>query len=868
MSTAVPAVTRSAAPSLIDAAGLSVEETLKQLGSGEAGLTGEEVSRRLELFGPNALRSHGAQPWRVLARQFRNPMLLLLLGAAAVSGFTGDLTDAVIIAVIVSISVGLGFLNEYRSAQAVEALHSRIQLRSTVIRDGSPVQVDVVNLVPGDIVLLSLGDLVPADLRLTEVDDLECDEAVLTGEPLPVEKSTDPIPTSGPEPGNCALMGTVVHQGSGRGVVIATGPNTSFGRIAVGLSERPPETAFQVGLRSFSTFLVRVAGVLTVGIFIANVALKRPFLDALLFSLAIAIGLTPQLLPAIVTVSLSTGSRRLAERRVLVKRLVAIEDLGNITTLFTDKTGTLTEGRISLEQWIDPAGSTSNTVLVAGLVCNEAVLDHGRPVSGNQIDLALWQSSGSSADQALTWSKIDHAPFDHDRRVASVVADAPDGTRWLIVKGEPERILKACSTAPGAAHTLEALYERGARVIGVARRPAPGLDRLTREDLHNLELLGFLVFSDPPKPSAAAALQRLAALGIDVKIITGDSPQVARSVCARVGVNVVGVLTGDQVDAIDDDALAAAIPGTTIFARIGPDQKSRIVSTHRAAGSDVAFLGDGVNDAVALHHADVGISVDTATDVAKDAADILLLENDLGVLADGVAEGRRIFANTIKYVLMATSSNFGNMFSAAGASLFLKFLPMLPSQILLNNLLYDIGQMTIPTDRVDEDQLSRPSQWDIRFIRRFMLVFGPISSVFDFSTFAVLLGVLAATPDQFRTGWFIESLATQTLIVFVIRTRRVPFFRSRPSTPLMLSAISVAFVGIVLPFTPMASLLGFARLPPVYFVILMGFVAAYLLLVETAKWFFYNRIHTGEPLGRRDRHERRVHRRASRFSRS
>lgn len=857
------------------AASLEVTAVLDALGSSTGGLASAEAARRLEVSGPNALRSHGARPLSVLARQLRNPLLLLLLGAAAVSGATGDLTDAVIIAVIVAVSVGLGFFNEFRSEQAVEALHSRIRHQATLLRDGKPSLADVVDLVPGDIVFLKMGDLVPADLRLVEVDELECDEAVLTGEPAPAPKSTDPLePTSTAQPANCASMGTIVHQGTGRGVVIATGAATAFGKIALGLSDRPPETAFQVGLRRFSLFLVKVAAILTTGIFVANLVLRRPFLDALLFSLAIAIGLTPQLLPAIVTVSLSTGSRRLGRLKVLVKRLVSIEDLGNITTLFTDKTGTLTEGRITFQAAIDAAGASSPEAFVHALVCNEAILDQGLAVSGNQIDMALWDGANGTdtvaADgsaTALRWRRLGSAPFDHTRRLASVVADDPDGTRWLVTKGEPERVLASCRQQPAPAEaTLQRLFDEGARVIAVARRPAAGMTAVQSADEHDLEFIGFLVFSDPPKASAADSLRRLAALGIEVKVITGDSDRVARTVCERLGLAVTGTLTGDGVDSLDDAQLAAAIPETTVFARIGPDQKSRIVSVQRASGADVAFLGDGVNDAVALHHADVGISVDTATDVAKDAADILLLENDLGVLADGVVEGRRIFANTIKYVLMATSSNFGNMFSAAGASLFLKFLPMLPSQILLNNLLYDVGQMTIPTDRVDDEQLARPSQWDIRFIRRFMAVFGPLSSIFDFATFAILLSMLHASTPEFRTGWFIESLATQTLIVFVIRTRRIPFFRSRPSGPVLATTVTMAAIGAILPFTPLAGILGFTRLPVVFFAILAALIAAYLAIVEVAKGRFYAVSHVGEPVGTRHKHERRIHRRAARFS--
>ncbi|HWS48054.1 MAG TPA: magnesium-translocating P-type ATPase, partial [Acidimicrobiia bacterium] len=740
------------APTLEDAARRNGADVLAALGSGPDGLTTDEARRRLDEYGPNALRSHGARAWPIFVRQLRNPLLILLLAAATVSGFTGDPTDAVIIGVIVTLSVGLGFVNEYRSEQAVEALHTQIRHTALVVRDGTPQPIDVVTLVPGDLVHLRVGDIVPADLRLLDVTELECDEAVLTGESLPVEKTAAPVGTGD---ASCALMGTIVREGAARGVVVRTGTNTQFGRIAVGLGERQSETAFQVGLRKYSVFLVRVAAVLTVSIFVINLMLQRPFIDALLFSLAIAIGLTPQLLPAIVTVSLSTGSRRLARRKVLVKRLVSIEDLGNITLLFTDKTGTLTEGNITFDRSLDSSGTATERASLLGLVCNEAVLDDGRAVSGNALDVAMWNAPGHDAvaAQARQWSRVALRPFDHERRLSTVVADAPDGSRWIVVKGEAERVLRQSDAAPpAAARTLEQLYGEGARVIAVGARPAPGLAAITDADEQHLEFVGFLVFVDRPKADAAESLARLGRLGIAVKIITGDSAAVANKVCADLGLEVLGSLTGDRVDAMSDDELSAAIDRTTVFARIGPETKSRIVRLQRARGADVAFMGDGVNDAVALHHADVGISVDTGTDVAKDAADIILLDKDLGVLADGVVEGRQIFANTIKYILMVTSSNFGNMFSAGAASLFLSFLPMLPTQILLNNLLYDVSEMTIPTDNVDEEQLRRPSHWDTGFIRRFMIFFGPISSIFDFATFGILLWVFDAGPTLFRSG--------------------------------------------------------------------------------------------------------------------
>ena len=843
---------------------LQCDDALDALESSATGLTADEAHRRLGVYGPNALRTHTVRAWSVLARQLRNPLLLLLLAAAAVSGLTGDPTDAVIIAAIVGVSVGLGFVNEFRSEQAVAALHAQIRHTALVVRDGAPQRVDVISLVPGDVVQLSVGDIVPADVRLLETTEFECDEAVLTGESMPVDKTSDPAAHEQ----SCALMGTIVREGSARGAVVRTGMQTAFGRIAAGLGERPSETAFQIGLRKFSFLLVRVAGVLTVSIFVINIALHRPFIDALLFSLAIAIGLTPQLLPAIVTVSLSTGSRRLARKKVLVKRLVSIEDLGNITLLFTDKTGTLTEGHITFERTVDPAGAAVERAHLLGLVCNEAVLDAGKAVSGNALDVALWDAATeAAAAEATSWKRVAVRPFDHERRLSVVVADAPDGQRWLVVKGEPEGVLaRSDAVPPAAGKTLSDLYDAGARVIAVAARAAPGVSTPTDADEQHLGFVGFLVFTDRPKADAAASLERLAKLGIVVKVITGDSPQVAVKVCHDLGLEVLGALSGDQVDAMDDAALGEAIDHTTVFARVGPETKSRIVRVQRLRGADVAFMGDGVNDAVALHHADVGISVDTGTDVAKDAADIILLDKDLGVLADGVVEGRRIFANTIKYVLMATSSNFGNMFSAAGASAFLKFLPMLPSQILLNNLLYDASQMTIPTDHVDEEMLARPSAWDLGFIRSFMIFFGPLSSIFDFATFGVMIGVLHAHAAEFRTGWFVESLSTQALIIFVIRTRRRPFWRSRPSQPLLLASVLVPLVGIALPYMPFGHTLGFSHLPLEYYPILGGMVIAYLVLVEFAKGIFYARRPIGAPVAVRvSRHERRVRRRAARF---
>ena len=843
------------------AAALAPADVLARLETSDHGLASNEAARRLAAVGHNALRSHGTRPWRVLERQFHSYLLLLLLAAAVVSATVGEGTDAAIILAILGLSVALGFFNEYRSEQAVEALHSQIRRRTTVQRDGAASDVDVIDLVPGDVVALHVGDVVPADLRLIETSNLECDESVLTGEAAAAEKSIEPVQqTESPlDLPPVAFMGTIVHEGGGRGVVVQTGPRTAFGRIALRLGERHEQTAFQRGLQDFSRLLATVTAALAASIFALNFALGRSFLESLLFALAIAVGLTPQLLPAIVTVSLATGARRLARRQVVVKRLVAIEDLGNVEVLFTDKTGTLTEGRTEFSQALDPAGREDEDVLA--LVADAA--DPG----GNALDRALYDAPEAVRARRGVWRRIAAAPFDHDRQIGSVLVESSDG-RLLVAKGAPEAILARCSDAPaGAAATLDALFAAGTRVVAVATRPAGSLAAVTPADEHDLELRGFLCFADPPKTDAAESLARLERLGVVVKVVTGDNGRVAEKVCADLGMTSLGTLTGTEIEAMSDDRLRDALATTTIFARVTPEHKSRIIRAQRALGGDVGFLGDGVNDAIALHDADVGISVDTATDVAKDAADVVLLNKDLAILADGVTEGRRIFANTIKYVLMGTSSNFGNMFSAAGASLFLNFLPMLPTQILLNNLLYDVSEITIPTDNVDEELLARPAQWDIGFIRRFMAFFGPISSIYDFMTFAVMLRVFDAGPTLFRSGWFVESLVSQTLVIFVIRTRRVPFLRSRPSLPLLVTTLACAALGVAIPFLPVADVLGFEPLPLDFLAVLLGMVVTYLALVEVGKYFFFKRRIVVRPLAvARPPHARRVDRVAAAWS--
>jgi Mg2+-importing ATPase len=843
-----------------------------RLGSAPGGLTEQDAARRLALTGPNAVRSHRARPATALASQFRSPLLVLLAVATVASLATGERGSALAIGVILLVSIGLGFASEYRAEKAAEALHSGGQHRCVVRRGGQPRSAGVAELVPGDIIALRLGQLVPADVRLLAAADLECEESVLAGEPARARKSADPVPPGVPlaELSCCALMGTVVSSGSGTGVVVATGGRTRFGRAAAGLGKQP-QTELQAGLRRFSLLLAEAAGVLATVIFVLNVALHRPITGALLFALAIAVGVVPQLLPAVVSASLAAGSRRLARSGVLVRRLACIEDLADIDVLFTDKTGTLTDGRLRFMRSAGPDGRAADEPLLLGLLCSEAVVaDDGRVVSGSPLDTALWDSPAAARHKPVLagYQRVATLPFDHHRRASSVLVAAADGSRMIVSKGAPENLLERCASVPAAARAaLDAEFAAGNRVVAVATRPAPGQWVLTPDDERDLQLRGLLVFLDAAADGARSALRRLAGLGITVKVLTGDNPAVAARVCADLGLPAGQVATGADIDAAGD-RLAELLARSTVFARLSPEHKAQVVRAQRRAGPGVAFLGDGVSDAVALHAADVGISVGSGADVARDAADVLLRDKDLDVLADGVAEGRRIFASTMKYTLMGTSGNAGNLVSAAAASLFLAFLPLLPAQILLRNLLYDTGQLASRTDDADPEQLARPSRWDARLIRRFMLLFGPVSVLFDLVTFGVLLWVFHAAAPVFRTGWFVESLAAQALVIFALRTRRVPFFRSRPSVPLLLAALGAAGAGLLLPATPLAHALGFQPLPGGFYLALAAIVAGYLGITELAKRWFYRATRTGPaaPEPRRRLSGYRIRRRAARFT--
>ena len=834
------------APSPIDldaAAHLADDDVLASLGSSRKGLTALEAAVRLAAAGANELQTHVIGPLDVLIGQVKNPLLILLAGTAGISIVLHDATDATIILAIIVLSVGLGFINEFRAQKALADLHKQIRHTARVLRDGLPAAVPVTDLVAGDLVVLGVGDVVPADIRLLECHGLTCDEAVITGESLPADK-TAAVPAAGAATSlaSCVLMGTIVRAGAAQGVVVATGPATRIGTIAKRLGTRLPETTFQHGLREFSALLVWITAIVTLVVFPVLAVVHHSFFESLLFALAIAVSLTPQLLPAIVTVSLATGARNMARRAVLVKRLVSIEDLGNMTVLFTDKTGTLTEGKMGFADAIDVAGRHSDAVLQLAMACTRTVAPASDVSDGNVVsalDAALLASPWAKSLDAGNWRLLDQLPFDYDRRRGTVLVD--DGRQRLIVtKGAPEAVVAACSNVPaGFDGVLRGQFAAGARVIAVASREASGTATIGAADEHGFTLAGLLTFNDPPKADAADSIARLEKLGITLKIITGDNELVAQKICRDLAIPIGATLNGTQLAAMTDETLKAALGETTIFARIAPDQKARLIKLQLASGDTVGFLGDGVNDAIALHDADVGISVESAADVAKDAADIVLVTKDLGILADGVSEGRRIFANTIKYVLMATSSNFGNTLSTAVGSLILPFLPMLPSQILLNNLLYDMSEMTIPTDNVDEETLLRPAHWDMGLIRRFMLVFGPLSSLADMVIFGAMLLFLHFSPIAFRSGYFLESFVTQTLIIFAIRTRRVPFLRSRASRPLTLTTIGVALVGAALPFSPFAAFFGFVPLPLPFFGVLAPVAIAYVLLVELAKkWFF------------------------------
>jgi P-type Mg2+ transporter len=828
---------------------LPVSALLEQSASSPEGLSSAEAASRLTRFGPNLI--HGERKKALILQfiaKFKNPLVIILLTASALSAFTGDATSFFIIGAIVLISVTLDFVQEYRAGQAADRLRQSVAVRGQVLRDGKLQEIPLAEMVPGDVALLAAGDLVPCDGRVLEAKDFFVNQALLTGEAFPVEKFPVELPeeTEVLAARNTVLMGTSVVSGTAKVLMCRTGQNTELGEIANTLLAKAPPTAFEEGTHRFGLLIMRMTVLLVLFVLLVNAYFHRPWLESFLFAVALAVGLTPELLPMVVSVTLSRGALRMAASKVIVKRLASIHNLGSMDVFCTDKTGTLTEARIHLERHLDPLGRDSRRVLELAYLnsfyetglkstLDDAILEH------REID-------------ASGWKKIDEVQFDFERRRISVLLDNGMG-RLLVVKGAPEDILRLSESFEadgeeqarpldeaarfGIKAQFEALSREGFRVLAIASRQV-GMDHphAVVGDESELVFAGFAAFLDPPKVSAKAALAGLAADRVDVKIITGDNELVTQHIFTELGLTVTGVLTGTEIQQLDDSALAARAEQVNLFCRVAPAQKNRVILALKKRGHVVGYLGDGINDAPSLHSADVGISVDGAVDVAKAAADMILLEQDLGVLHGGVLEGRRTFGNIMKYIMMGTSSNFGNMFSMAGASLFLPFLPMLPVQILLNNLLYDVSELPIPLDRVDDDYLSRPRHWDMKFIRNFMLIIGPVSSVFDFLTFYVMLAVFHAGEALFHTGWFIESMATQVLVIFIIRTRKNPF-KSSPTPWLVACSLTVVAVAALLPFTPVGRHLGFVAPPAFFFLILITMLLAYLLAVEGMKrWFF------------------------------
>ncbi|MGC9113546.1 MAG: magnesium-translocating P-type ATPase [Candidatus Micrarchaeia archaeon] len=833
---------------------LDAQRLLEELDSdAEKGLSAERARELLERVGANELPSKRANAASLLTRQYANPLVLILFAASAIAGFLGDLTEAVIITGILLFSGLLGFFNEYRSEKTVEGLAKNISRKALVVRGGEKLVVDARQLVPGDLVFVAVGDIVPADLRLISCNEFSLNEAALTGESEPVEKQcgVDAKAKNLLDASNCALAGSIVVGGHALGVVVATGTRTEFGKIAGAVAEQRPETAFHQGVRSFGYTLIKITLALTAFIFVVNAAFAgRGVLESLLFALAIAVGITPELLPTIVTIALAAGAREMARKHVLVKRLSAIEDLGDVEVLCMDKTGTLTEGSIEVEHWFGAGGEPDDSILDYALLCNSAVIS--RKLAGNSIDVALWRHALAKRETShlKEYTKIAENSFDYERRMMSVVVERK-GKRLLVAKGAFESVLAACTRVEDRGR-VQVIGERaaqlkkkflglaksGRRVIAVAFKEVPAKKEYSKADERGLTFKGFVVFSDPVKKSAREAIQRLKQANVEIKILSGDNEFVIQKVCSELGVRVTGVVLGSEMSKMSAAELAEAVEKANVFARITPEQKLRVIRALKRNGRVVGFLGDGVNDAPALHEADAGISVDSGVDVAKQAADIVLLRKDLHVLADGIAEGRKVFRNTTKYVLNTISANFGNMLSLAAASSFLPFIPLLPSQVLLNNLLSDAPMTTVSTDRVDAEAVAKARRWNNAGITRFMVYFGVLSSVFDAVTMVFLFYVMGAKEALFQTGWFLESLFSEIIVVFSLRTKR-PFYESRPSNLLAASTLAVAAIALALVYSPFAEWFGFMHPNAILLTAIAVIVVTYFALVELLKhWFF------------------------------
>lgn len=833
---------------------LAPEKLLDTLHASRDGLQPVDAAQRLKQYGLNAIRvQRQATALRLLLSQFKSPLVLILIFAAIVSGIVGEWVDASIVLAIVLGSTILGFVQEYTASNAVEKLRSQVTIKTSLLRGSRPQMIPSEQIVPGDVVLLSAGSLVPADGIVLEANDFFVNQAVLTGETFPVEKEPATIPANASlgERINCVFMGTSVSSGTAHVLIVQTGKATVFGQVAERLKLHPPETEFERGIRHFGNLLTQVMMVMVVIVLAVNVYLAKPLLDSLLFALALAVGLTPELLPAIISITLSHGAQKMARRGVIVRRLNSIENFGSMDVLCTDKTGTLTEGIVRLDGALDTQGQPSEAVL------RFAYLNaHYQTGLNNPLDEAIQATAQKSGLDISSEKKVDEIPYDFVRKRLSVVTANAQGQHTLITKGALDNILNICNglqygneIRPLDAEVrgeIERRYsewsEKGFRVIGLATKTIDGRPKAyLHSDENGLTFAGFLLFFDPPKPDIQQVIVDLAKRGVQLKIITGDNQKVARHVAEAVNLPLQGVLTGSQLNDMRDEALWHLAERTTLFAEVDPNQKERIILALQKTRHVVGYMGDGINDAPALHAADVGLSVDSAVDVAKNAADFVLLEKNLDILRQGIDEGRLTFANTLKYILTTVSANFGNMFSMAGASMALSFLPLLAPQILLNNFLSDIPAVTIAGDNVDPEMVEKPHRWNTRFIRNYMVLFGLVSSFFDFLTFGTLIFLFHASPEEFRTGWFIESLITELVIALVVRTRHL-FFHSRPGTLLLASTLIFIGITLVIPYLPFISVLGFIPLPAPLMLAMLGLTAFYVLAAELTKKYFYSRL--------------------------
>lgn len=831
---------------------------LDTLNTRPTGLTSEEAEEALEKFGANIVASEQhVTLFQRLWENIKNPLVILLSILSVVSFVTGDMRAGILIAAMVLLGIVLRFVQETKADSAADALHKIVSTTATVMRDGQRRELPLEEIVPGDMIFLSAGDMIPADVRVLSAKDLFINQSALTGESVPVEKiamDQTGILKNPLESQTLAFMGSNVESGAGTAVVIGTGVNTYFGSMANRITGRRQATSFDKGINQFTWLMISFMAVLVPLVFVINGLTKHDWLEAFLFATAVAVGLTPEMLPMIVTVNLSKGALSMSKKKVIIKRLNAIQNFGAMDILCTDKTGTITEGKIVLEKFLDVSGNQNDDILYMAYLNS-----YYQTGLKNTLDLAIL-NHGVLENRAVVedqFFKVDEIPFDFHRKRMSVVVQDDEGNRLLVTKGAIEEIFSICSEVEVKGEVLPRLPEydakrrllvdnlsrQGFRMIALAYKPVDPVDHrntFSVADEQGMILKGFLAFLDPPKKSAAEALNALRQYNVGVKILTGDNDLVTQTVCGQVGLPVNEILLGSDIEEMDDTALAQAAEKTTIFAKLSPIHKERIIQALQKDGHVVGFLGDGINDAPALRAADVGISVNTAVDIAKESSDIILLENSLLVLEEGVVEGRKVFGNILKYIKMAASSNFGNMFSVLGASIFLPFVPMLPIQVLTNNLLYDFSQTAIPTDDVDAEWLKKPRTWAIHELRRFIFIIGPISSIFDYLTFFLMLFVFNAgsNPALFHTGWFVESLFTQTLIIHVIRTNKIPFIQSRASKALTATSLAIVGIGALLPFSPLAGILGFVALPPTYWLYLAGMLVLYVILTQVVKTWF------------------------------